>query len=279
VAPRDVEVTVDELRTTLKAVYGDEIELLEIRRSARIGNNARQVTDYRRARTFLAGDAAHVHLPFGGQGLNTGLGDAVNLGWKLAGAVHGWAPDGLLDTYHTERHPVGARVLVNTRAQSLLLDWAGTGNPDLAPARELLAELLRVPEAGRWLAGMMTGLDIRYPMAGAPDHGLTGLRMPDLDVMVGGKRHRIHPLLRDGHGRLLDFTEDDRPSPHARDSAPWADRVGYMRATPIDDVPAKAILVRPDGYVCWVSGSHELQDALNSWFGAPRRATTRTAAD
>lgn len=140
--------------------------MVGIRRDARIDDSVRQITDYRVGPVIFASDAAHIHLPLAGQGLNTGLGDAFNLGWKLASAVHSWAPHGLLDTYHTERHPVGARVLANTQTQGLLMDWADTGNPDLPPARGLLAEFLRVPEAMRWMAGMMTGLD-RYDIAGA----------------------------------------------------------------------------------------------------------------
>ncbi|GAA3220206.1 FAD-dependent monooxygenase [Nonomuraea helvata] len=264
--PKDAEVTADELRAALYAVYGDEVELVGIRRAARIDDSARQITAYRVGRVFFVGDAAHIHLPLAGQGVNTGLGDAFNLGWKLAGAVHGWAPDGLLDTYHTERHPVGARVLANTQTQGLLMDWAGTDNPDLPAARGLLAELLRVPEAMRWMAGMMTGLGIRYDIAGAAEDPLVGMRMPEFDVTVDGERHRAHSLLYSGRGLLLDFTRSEQFSPHAR---LWADRIDHIHAVPHEDIPTRGMLVRPDGYVCWTSGLQDLGNALRSWFGAP----------
>jgi 2-polyprenyl-6-methoxyphenol hydroxylase-like FAD-dependent oxidoreductase len=261
-APRDSEVSADEVRAALRAVYGDEAELVEIRRAARIDDSARQVTAYRMGRVFLAGDAAHIHLPLAGQGVNLGLGDAVNLGWKLAAAVRGWGSGGLLDTYHAERHPVGARVLANTRTQGLLMDWAGTGHPDLAVARDLLGDLLLVPEARRWMAGMMSGLDIRYELAGASEDPLVGTRMPDLGLTVAGRRLGAHSLLRTGRGLLLDLTGGSVHPP-----AGWAGRVDHVIATPVEDAPAKAMLVRPDGYVCWTAASHSLDDALGFWFG------------
>ncbi|MDL4814121.1 FAD-dependent monooxygenase [Actinomadura opuntiae] len=265
-APRDAEVSADELRMRLRAVYGDEVELVALRRAARIDDSARQITSYRVGQVFFAGDAAHIHLPLAGQGLNTGLGDAVNLGWKLAAAVHGWAPKGLLDTYQTERHPVGARVLANTQTQGLLMDWAGTGNADLPAVRGLLAELLRVPEAMGWLAGMMTGLDIRYDIPGGSEDPLVGMRMPDLDLTVAGEHRRSHSLMHTGRGLLLDLTSSGQFSDPAR---AWADRVDHVRAKPHEDVPSTAMLVRPDGHVCWTSGPKEVEDALRSWFGAP----------
>ncbi|MEV4114977.1 FAD-dependent monooxygenase [Nonomuraea sp. NPDC049695] len=270
-APRDAEVSADELRDTLRAVYGDEVELVGIRRAARIDDAARQITSYRVGTVFFAGDAAHIHLPLAGQGVNTGLGDAFNLGWKLAAAVHGWAPDGLLDTYHSERHPVGARVLANTQTQGLLMDRAGTGNPDLSPARELLAELLRVPGAMRWMAGMMTGLDIRYDMPGGSAEPLLGMRVPEFDVTVGGQRRRAHSLLSSGRGVLLDFTGSGRFAAHA---SLWDDRVDHLRAVPHDNIPAAAMLIRPDGYVCWTSGLGHVGHGLRAWFGTGRSSAS-----
>jgi FAD binding domain len=264
-APRDAEVTMDELRAALHAVYGEEIVLVRIRRAARIDDSARQITTYRTGRVFFAGDSAHIHLPLAGQGLNTGLGDAFNLGWKLAAAVRGWAPGGLLDTYHAERHPVGARVLANTRTQGLLMDWAGTANPDLAVARGLLGELLEVPEAMRWLSGMMTGLDIRYDLGDESTDPFVGARMPDFDVTVDGERRSGHSLLHTGRGLLLDLSGTEKPSgPRG-----WTDRVDHVRVTPPEDLPVMAMLIRPDGYVCWTSRSGSLETALRSWFGAP----------
>jgi 2-polyprenyl-6-methoxyphenol hydroxylase-like FAD-dependent oxidoreductase len=247
---RGEKVTEDEVRSGLRAVYGDAVELRELRYATRIDDAARQVARYRVGRVFLAGDATHIHLPMGGQGMNVGLGDAVNLGWKLAAAVRGRAPDGLLDSYHTERWPVGARVVLNTRTQGLLGDWAGTGNPDLDPLRVLLGEVLSLPDAERWLADMMTGLDIRYPMPG--DHPGLGRRMPDLDLADG----TVYRCLRDGRGLLLGPSGESAV-------AGWADRVTYVRA---DTDP---VLVRPDGYVCWTGTGGPVEDALTRWFGAP----------
>ncbi|MQY27947.1 FAD-dependent monooxygenase [Nocardia aurantia] len=264
---RDDAVTADELRTTLRAVYGDAIETVEIRRAARIDDAARQITGYRAGSVFFAGDAAHIHPPLGGQGMNTGIGDAVNLGWKLSAAVHGWAPDTLLDTYHTERHPVGARVLANTRAQALLMDWAGTGHADLPAVRDLLTDLLAVPEAMRWMAGMTTGLDIRYDIPCAASDHLTGSRMPDLDLIVADRPRRAYSLLHAGRAILLDFTPDGRFLPAAR---PWSDRVDAIPVVPQTISIPPAILVRPDGYVCWTGDPATSDTALRQWFGAPR---------
>jgi 2-polyprenyl-6-methoxyphenol hydroxylase-like FAD-dependent oxidoreductase len=274
-APKEAEVTADDVRTVLREVYGDEIELVEIRRAARVDDSARQISTYRAGRVFFAGDAAHIHLPLAGQGLNTGLGDAFNLGWKLAGAVHGWAPDGLLDSYHAERQPVAARVLANTQAQGLLMDWAGTANPDLPAARAVLAELLRVPEAMRWMAGMMTGLDISYRTAAVADDPLVGLRMADFELTVAGDARRAHILLRRGRGLLLDFTAAEHL---AREARAWAHRVDYVHAVPREDVPAPAMLVRPDGHVCWTSGTRPPHDALATWFGAPHHGVGGSVA-
>jgi hypothetical protein len=270
--PRSAEVTEAELRLALRDVYENDIELVRIRRAARIDDSARQITAYRQGAVFFAGDAAHIHLPLAGQGMNLGVGDAVNLGWKLAAALHGWAPEGLLDTYHSERHPVGARVLTNTRTQGLLMDWGSTGHPDLAATRTLLDELLQLPEARRWMAGMMGGLDVRYDTERPTSDPLVGYRVPDNEVVVGGQRQRIHALLHTGRGLLLEILGMDH---HLPDVANWRDRIDYIQAEADEGSPPSAMLIRPDGYVCWTSGQTPLEAALRQWFGTPNANGTR----
>lgn len=254
---------------------------------------SRQASEYRKGRVLLAGDAAHVHLPQGGQGLSAGLGDAMNLGWKLAAQVRGHAPPGLLDTYHTERHPVGARIIANTLAQRILY----LGGEELDALREVFAELLSYPAVQRHLAGMVTGLDIRYDV-GPGEHPLLGRRLPDHDLVgqAGGSgRTTAFAQLHAGRPVVLDLAGDPRVAAAA---APWGSRVDVVTAPPADaGVPvlreraagrpraegggapreladAAAVLVRPDGYVAWVAapggGPGGLPQALTRWFGEPR---------
>ncbi|MFH8223613.1 FAD-dependent monooxygenase [Streptomyces sp. NPDC018057] len=254
--PREVPVTEDEVRRGLDTVFGTRIRLLGLRYARRITNASRQVEEYRHGRVFLAGDAAHVHLPLGAQGMNTGMQDALNLGWKLGAAVHGWASKDLLDTYHAERHPAGAAVLRNVRAQSLLMDWAGTRDPEVLAAREIFTDLAGLPEVQHRLASLMSGMAVHYPMPGTEDHPLVGSPAPDLDLGPA----RVHELLRSGHGVLL-----DPAGAFARTAAPWSgrvDRVGEGAAT-------EPMLIRPDGYVCW-AGAGDPVTALGRWFGEPR---------
>lgn len=236
---------------------------------SRFTDAARQATAYRERRVLLAGDAAHVHHPIGGQGLNTGMQDAVNLGWKLAAVVNRTSPDSLLDTYHAERHPVAARVLRNAMAQMALL----RADDRTAALRETTAELLGMAEPRKRFAAMMSGLDIRYDLGDG--HPLLGRRMPDLDLVGAGGPDRVYQLLHEGRPVLLNLGE-----PGSIDIAGWADRVRLVDAKhtgdcelpvlgPVD-APA-AVLIRPDGHVAWAGDPPHrgLTDALTTWFGAP----------
>ncbi|MFI0221841.1 FAD-dependent monooxygenase [Streptomyces lydicus] len=254
--PREIPVTEDEIRHGLSTVFGPRVHLLELRYARRITNASRQVEQYRHGRVFLAGDAAHVHLPLGGQGMNTGMQDALNLGWKLGAAVQGWAPENLLDTYHAERHPAGAAVLRNVRAQSLLMDWDGTRDPEVLAAREIFTDMAQLPDTQRHLADLMSGMAIRYPLHGTKTHPLVGRPAPDLDLGPS----RLHELLRSGHGILLDPADT-----FAKVAGPWSDRVDRVG----QGARTEPMLIRPDGYVCW-AGAADPEPALNRWFGEPR---------
>ncbi|MFI9718897.1 FAD-dependent monooxygenase [Streptomyces sp. NPDC052396] len=240
---RDAPVTEDEVRTALGPAFGPLLR--EVRWSSRFTDASRQAERYLDGRVLLAGDAAHIHFPAGGQGLNLGMQDAFNLGWKLAAVVKGRLDAGLLATYHEERHPVGARVLQNTRAQGVLL----LPDEDIHALRDILGEVLAVPEANRRLAGMISGLDIRYPMPGAPAHPLLGARLPGF-------------ALPDGRGLLVNFRAGAGLEALL---APWADRVDHARG----EIAADAVLLRPDGHVCWAGSADGagLAEALTRWFG------------
>jgi bifunctional hydroxylase/dehydrase len=229
----------------------------------------RQVTEYRRGRVLLGGDAAHIHLPAGGQGLSVGVQDSANLGWKHAAVVHGWAPPGLLDTYHSERHPVGIRLLHNTRAQGLLY----LSGDEVRPLRDVMAELIQLKSVSRHLAGTASGLDIRYDV-GPGNHPLLGRRMPHQSLAVGERVTNTTHLLHSARGVLLDFTGN---SELRRAASGWADLVDIVTATPLTTgaggqlTGTEAILLRPDGYVAWAApGGGELSDALRRWFGFSR---------
>jgi 2-polyprenyl-6-methoxyphenol hydroxylase-like FAD-dependent oxidoreductase len=260
--PRDAPVTEAEVGRALRAAAGEGTEPAELLWASRFNDAARQADRYRVGRVLLAGDAAHIHSPAGGQGLNLGLQDAFNLGWKLAGEVRGWAPAGLLDTYHAERHPVGARVLAHTRVQALLMSH----DEDAGPMRGLFADLMRLPDANRHLAGLIGGLDVRYDLPG--DHPLVGARMPDLDIapVDGAGGSRVSDLLHGGRGLLLELGDAPR---HAETAAPWSARVDHRTARATRDIGASAVLVRPDGHVCWAGTEDEdtPRTSLARWFG------------
>ncbi|MEU9123029.1 FAD-dependent monooxygenase [Streptomyces sp. NPDC048506] len=255
-ADRDAPVTADEVRAALALSPGPPRELRAVRWASRFTDASRQAERYADGRVLLAGDAAHIHAPAGGQGLNLGMQDAFNLGWKLAAVIRDRAPDELLATYHAERHPVGARVLANTRAQTVLT----LPDPDAVVVRELLADLLTAPETNLRIAAMIAGTDIRYPMPGAPDHPLLGARAPGVRLPYG-------------RGALL----ADAASAVAAAADGWVgrvDRVGRPDHGPAAD-GGEALLVRPDGYVCWAGRDDDadgLRAALARWFGAPRAA-------
>lgn len=256
-----------DLGDAIAAVYGTDFGVHNPAWISRFTDAARQATSYRRGRVLLAGDAAHIHHSVGGQGLNLGVQDAVNLGWKLAQVVNRVSPDSLLDTYHAERHPVAARVLRNSMAQIALLRRGDDGRK---AAREVVSELLAMDAPRRRFGAMMSGLDIAYDLG--EGHALLGRRMPDLDLTVEGRPHRLFTLLHGARGVLLDFGK----RPFA--IAPWADRIscitadfdGRWQLPAIGEVTAPgAVLVRPDGHVAWVGdeSGRGLEEALTRWFG------------
>jgi 3-(3-hydroxy-phenyl)propionate hydroxylase len=264
------EPDLEELRAALVRVYGTDFGLRTATWISRFTDVARQAASYREGRVLLAGDAAHVHPPQGGQGLNTGVQDAVNLGWKLAQVVKGISPASLLDSYHAERHPVGARVVHNTMAQVAL------SSPDdrHQALRDTMAELLAMDGPRRHIVGMLSGLDVRYDLGGS--HPLVGRRVPDLDLRTADGPTRVYALLHDAQPVLLDLgaTGDF-------DLGPWADRVrrfeaghdGVVVLPVIGEVAAPpAVLIRPDGHVAWVGAlsDPELPRTLSRWFGDPR---------
>jgi 2-polyprenyl-6-methoxyphenol hydroxylase-like FAD-dependent oxidoreductase len=265
--------TLEELRAALIAACGTDYGVHRPRWISRFSDMTRQAAAYRDKRVLLAGDAAHIHAPDGGQGLQTGMQDAVNLGWKLGQVVKGISSEGLLDSYHAERHPVAATVLRNTMA-AVALRRADERTQAL---RETLSELLGLEAPRRLLAATMAGLDIRYELGHG--HALLGRRMPDLDVVTADGATRVLVLLHAARPLLLNFG-----APEAVSIAPWADRVQRIdaRCGDVWELPVlgavrapAAVLIRPDGYVAWAGGGHEgaagLADALTRWFGAPAR--------
>jgi 2-polyprenyl-6-methoxyphenol hydroxylase-like FAD-dependent oxidoreductase len=266
------EPTLRDLSEALIAVYGTDYGIHSPTFLSRFTDMTRQAAAYRDRRVLLAGDAAHVHSPVGGQGLNTGVQDAVNLGWKLAQVVNRTSPDSLLETYHAERHPVAARVLRNTMAQVALL------RPDdrTKALGETVAELLGMDEPRRRFAAEMSGLGIHYDLG--EGHPLLGRRMPDLDLVTANGPLRVFTLLHEARPVLLNLGD-----PGGFDITPWADRVQLIDANYVGtwELPAlgavtapTAVLIRPDGYVAWVGEGTQLglADALTTWFGPPTAA-------
>ncbi len=257
-------ITFEEVAAAFQRLSGEDITGAQPLWVSSTTDVSRQAAEYRRGRVFLAGDAAHIHLPIGAQGMSAGIQDAVNLGWKLALDIKGQAPEGLLDTYHSERHPVGARILTNTLAQRILY----LSGDEMNPLLDVIGELLEHESVQRHLVGMVTGLDIRHEV-GEGNHPLLGRRLADKEIVIGGKKTSSSELLHAGRGVLLDLKHD----PELRAvAAGWADRVDTVSAdSPDCEAPMDGILVRPDGYVAWASAAGSradgLSDALGRWFG------------
>jgi 2-polyprenyl-6-methoxyphenol hydroxylase-like FAD-dependent oxidoreductase len=249
---RSVSPTLEEFKHQLRVVAGTDFGVHSPRWLSRFSDGTRQAERYRTGRVLLAGDAAHTHPPAGGQGLNLGIQDAFNLGWKLAAEVNGWAPEGLLDSYHTERHPVAADVLTNTRAQWELL----SPEPGPQAMRQLLSELMDFEEVSRYLTEKITAISVRYDFG--EGHELLGRRLRD----VGLKQGRLYERMHGGRGLLLDQT--GRLS-----VAGWAERVDHV-VDVSEELDVPAALLRPDGHVAWVGEDQtDLLSQLPKWFGAP----------
>ncbi|MFD7303578.1 rifampin monooxygenase [Streptomyces pharetrae] len=247
---RTAAPTLDDFKRQLRAYAGTDFGVHSPRWLSRFGDATRQAERYRVDRVLLAGDAAHIHPPAGGQGLNLGVQDAFNLGWKLAAEVNGWAPQGLLDTYHSERHPVGAQVLSNTRAQMALMG----DDPRSTALRGLFSKLLDFEEVNRYVTEMITAVAVRYDVG--EGHELLGRRLRDVSL----KRGRLYELTHGGRGLLLDQT--GRLS-----VAGWADRVDHV-VDVSEELDVPAVLLRPDGHVAWVGADQrDLEERLVRWFG------------
>jgi 2-polyprenyl-6-methoxyphenol hydroxylase-like FAD-dependent oxidoreductase len=248
---RSVPPTFEEFRQQLRVFAGTDFDVHSPRWLSRFGDATRLAERYRVGRVLLAGDAAHIHPPVGGQGLNLGIQDAFNLGWKLAAGINGWAPERLLDTYHTERHPVAADVLNNTRAMMELLST----EPGPQAVRRLVSELMDFEEVNRYLIEKITAIGVRYDFG--EGHDLLGQRLRD----VGLKQGRLYELMHGGRGLLLDQT--GRLS-----VAGWADRVDHV-VDVSEELDVPAVLLRPDGHVAWVGqDQQDLFSQLPTWFGA-----------
>jgi 2-polyprenyl-6-methoxyphenol hydroxylase-like FAD-dependent oxidoreductase len=272
------EPTLRDLSEALTTVYGTDFGVHNPTWISRFTDMTRQAAAYRDRRVLLAGDAAHVHYPAGGQGLSLGVQDAVNLGWKLAQVVNGTSPESLLDTYHAERHPVAARALQHTMAQAALQ----RRDERIKALVDVVSELAIMDEPRKRLAGVISGLDIHYDLG--EGHPLLGRRMPDLDLITADGPLRVFTLLHDARPLLINFGE-----PGGFDITSWADRVRVINAeyAGVWELPVigavtapTAVLIRPDGYVAWVGDPADpgLPDALTTWFGPPTAASRRGPA-
>src|SRR5690606_22134232 len=265
---RTGEPTLRDLSEALIAVYGTDFGVHSPTSISRFTDMARQAASYRKGRVLLAGDAAHVHSPVGGQGLNIGIQDAVNLGWKLAQVVKGISPDSLLDTYHHERHPVGEQLLKTTLALTAL----NRGDARTSALREMMSKVITMDEPRMWYGALISGLDIHYDLG--VGHPVVGLRMPDLDILTeDGQKRRVYSYMHDAKALLLNLGTDS-----SFDISPWSDRVKLVNAhysgkliLPVlgEVETPSCILIRPDGHIAWVSEQQDtsLFDSLCKWFG------------
>ncbi|MGK6320041.1 FAD-dependent monooxygenase [Sphingomonas sp. DT-204] len=259
---RSRQITLDHLQAVLRRVSGTDVTLTALRLATTWTDRACQATAYRKGRVLLAGDAAHIHSPLGGQGLNLGLGDAMNLGWKLAAAIRGDAPAGLLDSYLSERHPVGAQVLDWSRAQVALM----RPTRSTRALEAIIRDLVETRDGATYFAERVWGVSLRYDLGG--DHPLVGRSVPDFELADGRKTGE---LLREGKGLFLDFASR---APFQALARRWKGRITYVAADAKDRLGLSAVLVRPDGFVAWASGTapdeEEAAQAASRWFGAPK---------
>jgi 2-polyprenyl-6-methoxyphenol hydroxylase-like FAD-dependent oxidoreductase len=256
---RGTTITLESLQAVLRRVSGTDVSLTEMHVASSYTDRARQATTYRKGRVLLAGDAAHVHSPLGGQGLNTGIGDAMNLGWKLAATIQGWAPEDLLDTYTAERHPIGAWAVEWTRAQVAVM----RPDPHARAIASVIRDLMQTREGATYFVGKMSGMLMRYNLPG--DHALIGCSAPDFEFADGT---RVGDLLQEGKGLLLDFAEKKELCALGQGCQ---DRLQYVSPKAKDSKGVTAMLVRPDGFVAWATeGEPDLSAAETSiarWFG------------
>ena len=259
---RTQPITLDHVQAVLRRVSGTDVTLAALRLATTWTDRAHQATAYRRGRVLLAGDAAHIHSPLGGQGLNLGLGDAMNLGWKLASTIRGDAPAGLLDSYFEERHPVGAAVLDWSRAQVALM----RPSPSTRALEAIIRDLIDTRDGATYFAERVWGVSLRYDLGG--NDPLVGRSVPDFELANGTK---VGELLRKGRGLLLDF---DAHTPLRAITTRWGDRLFYVAGDAKDRLGFSAVLVRPDGIVAWAGGTtlnvEEAAQAASRWFGEPK---------
>ena len=257
---RTTEITLETFQSILRRISGTDVTLTALHVVTSYTDRARQATTYRKGRVLLAGDAAHIHSPLGGQGLNTGIADAMNLGWKLAATIKGWAPDGLLDTYTTERHPAGAWALDWTRAQVSIM----RPNPHARAIASVIRDLMRTREGTSYFVEKISGVSLRYDLG--CDHPLIGCSAPDFEFEDGT---RLGALLHDGRGLLLDLEE--REGLRAVGES-WNGHLKYVSAKAKDKKGVSALLVRPDGFVAWATdaepNARAAEASIERWFGS-----------